>query len=226
MSLALHECSVVFESQQVVVRPRFSIRKDKGGRLLPKHHSNLDPTLVGVKAFEHPAVKNYWKWLLEEYRPRHSVALVTPCSNVKPYTKSPTSRKIRGMLRHLGLWSSNEPRGIEWLYFSDLLILVPYQMVEDYPACCYEVPPDLVLGDKDLVKLVAGLLAKAMERLVDRGLERVIVFLSRKHLRLWDDARIKAASWPLETRVKYTLFSTKELAKAIEAVVKAGQREG
>lgn len=225
MSLVVREHLAVFESRQIVVRSRFSIRKDGSGRLLPKHHGGLDPALVGVKAFEHPAVKSYWEWLLEEYRPKHSIALIAPCSNVKPYTKSPTSRKIRGMLKRLGLWSGNKPRDIEWLYFSDLLILVPYQAAEGYPACCYEVPPDLVLGDRDLVELVAKLLAKAMERLVERGLERAIVFLPRKHLHLWDAARTRASSWPLETRVKYTLFSTRDLAKAVEAALEARRRE-
>ena len=203
---------------------RFSTRKSGDGRFLPRHYAGLDPGLVGVKAFEHPAVKGYWRWLLEEYRPRHGIALVTPCSNVKPYTRSPTSRKIRGMFQRLGLWGDGGPLGVEWLYFSDLLILVPYSMAESYPACCYEVPPDLVLGDENLLELVVGLLAKAVEKLVEKGLERVIVFLPRKHLRLWDAARARASSWPFEVRVKYTLFSTRELAKAVEMVV--GVRRG
>lgn len=205
----------------MVVKSRFTIRKNGSGRLLPKHHKGLDPALVGVKAFDHPAVKSYWRWLLEEYKPRYSVALVTPCSNIKPYTRSPTSRKIRGMLRRLGLWSGEGPQGIEWLYFSDLLVLVPYSKAENYPACCYEVPPDLVLVNEKLVGLVVDLLAKAMEKLVGRGLEKVIVFLPRKHLRLWDSACIKASLWPFEARVKYTLFSTKDLAKTVEVVVRS-----
>jgi len=208
---------------QLQPRPktRFSIRKDEAGRLVPRHYEGVDPALVGERAFEHPAVKKWWQWLREDYEPAASTALITPCSSVKPYTKSPTSRKIRGLLRRLGLWSSDgdRPAGIEWLYFSDLLILVPYERVEEYPACCYEVPPDIVLGNSRLEGLVAGLLAEAMEAIVRRGVVDVVVFLPRKHLSLWEKARQRASVWPREHRVTYTLFSTKRLGETIAGVV-------
>jgi predicted RNA-binding protein len=137
-----------------------------------RHYQGLDPGLVGEKAFEHPAVAEYWRWLTEEYTPPSSTALVTPCSNVKPYTRSPASRKTRGLLRRLGLWDeeAGKPAGIEWLYFSDLLLLVPYSKAEDYPACCYEVPPDVVLASRELSSLVVEKLANAVERLWGGGL--------------------------------------------------------
>ncbi len=202
--------------------PRFSIRKDAEGRLVPRHHVDVDPGLVGEKAFTHPATRRWWRWLLEEYEPAYSVALVTPCSSVKPYTRSPTSRKIRGGLRRLGLWDEKEdkPRGLVWLYFSDLLILVPYERAEEYPPCCYEVPPDLVLGSPELAERVSTLLAEAVKRLVDRGLEKAILFLPRKHKRLWSMAREKATRWPRERMVGYTLFSTRELLEAIYSDVR------
>ncbi|BES81974.1 DUF5591 domain-containing protein [Pyrodictium abyssi] len=208
---------------QLQPRPktRFSIRKDEAGRLVPRHYEGVDPALVGEKAFEHPAVKKWWQWLREDYEPTASTALITPCSSVKPYTKSPTSRKIRGLLRRLGLWSSDgdRPAGIEWLYFSDLLILVPYERAEEYPACCYEVPPDIVLGNSRLEGLVAGLLAEAMEAIVRRGVVDVVVFLPRKHLSLWETARRRTSVWPREHRVTYTLFSTRSLGETIAEVV-------
>ncbi|NOZ88887.1 MAG: hypothetical protein GXO15_03085 [Crenarchaeota archaeon] len=198
-------------------RGRLSIPRSPEGGWPRRFHRGLDPELAGPKAFGHPAVRAWWRWLREEYTPPYRVALVTPCSNVKPYTRSPTSRKIRGMLRRLGLWdeAGDKPRGIEWLYFSDLLILVPYTRAEEYPPCCYELPPDQVLENPELAEKVATLLAEAMERLVDRGLERLIVYLPRKHLRLWDAAKAKAAKWPGEERVTYSLFSTKPLAERL-----------
>lgn len=196
---------------------RFSIRKDREGRLVPRHTEGLDPALVGERAFSHPAVHDWWRWLLEDYEPAYPVALVTPCSNVKPYTRSPTSRKIRGLLRRLGLWDreADRPHGVAWLYFSDLLVLVPYERAEEYPPCCYEVHPDLVLGSPGLRERVTSLLAEAVEGLMDRGLERVVVYLPRKHLRLWSEAREKAAKWPSEIHVKYSLFSTRPLGEAV-----------
>ena len=191
---------------------------------MPRHTAGLDPGLVGERAYTHPAVREWWRWLLGEYVPEGSVTLVTPCSSVKPYTRSPTSRKIRGLLRRLGLWSdaSDRPAGIEWLYFSDLLILVPYWRAEEYPACCYEVHPDTVLGNPALRERVATLLASAMERLVDQGLRHAVVYLPRKHLKLWTMARERASRWPRETLVKYSLFSTRPLGEAIQQVLGTG----
>jgi len=176
---------------------------------------NIDPMLTGTKAFKHPAVNRYWRWLLEEYRPRYSVALVTPCSRVKPYTKSPTSRKIRGLLRRLGLWNVGSPRGIVWLYFSDLLILVPYEKAEEYPACCYDVPPSMVLTNGLLRTRVVKLLAEAVSRLVWRGLAELIVFLPKAHKRLWDEAKRYAGMWPGEVVVRYTIFSLDGLRRIL-----------
>ena len=201
-------------------KTRFSIRKDEAGRLMPRHYEGVDPDLVGERAFSHPRVREWWSWLLEGYTPRASVALVTPCSSVKPYTRSPTSRKIRGLLRRLGLWSTeeNRPRGIEWLYLSDLLLLVPYERAEEYPACCYEVPPDVVLQRPLLRSMVSGMLAEAIEGLMDRGLERAVVFLPRKHLRLWNEAKRRAARWPSETVTRYTIFGFDGLPDALNAL--------
>ncbi len=197
---------------------RFSIRKNGDGTLVPRHHNGLDPGLVGEKAFSHPAVREWWKWLLSSHVPRSEIALVTPCSNVKPYTRSPTSRKTRGVLRRLGLWGDNAPKGIEWYYFSDLLILVPYDRAEEYPACCYEVPPSIVLSSPTLKERVTTLLSDAMTRL-SKWISDVIVFLPRRHLSLWEEARSKAAKWPRELRVKYTLFSFTGLEAAIKTVL-------
>ncbi|WP_231656718.1 DUF5591 domain-containing protein [Pyrodictium delaneyi] len=212
--------NALLQSQQKP-KTRFSIRKDEAGRLMPRHYNGVDPDLVGEKAFNHPSVRGWWSWLKERYQPENNIALITPCSSVKPYTRSPTSRKIRGLLRRLGLWDTiaDKPRGIEWLYFSDLLILVPYERAEEYPACCYEVPPDIVLENTELSRVVTTLLAESMEALLGRGVNQVIVFLPRKHLRLWEEARSKAAKWPREHRVTYTLFSTKSLGDAIINVI-------
>ena len=197
------------------MRGRLRVTK-VNGRFPAKHAKDVDPELVGLRAFDHPAVKAWHKWLLEEYRPRYSVALVTPCSNVKPYPLSPTSRKIRGVLRRLGLWDGAAPRSIEWLYLSDLLILVPYERAWDYPACCYELHPDEVLHNGVHYNLVASLLSRLIEsKLAGR---QVILFLPAKHLQIWEDAKRRASKWPMEHRVKYSIFSVKPLEETLARV--------
>ncbi len=186
-----------------------------------KHFYGLDPGLVGLRAFNHPSVKEWWKWLLEDYEPEYSIGLVTPCSNVKPYTYSPMSRKIRGTLRRLGLWDNvkDRPIRLEWLYFSDLLILVPYQRAHDYPACCYDVEPELVLAN-GLGILVTGKLREIMENLYHRGLRELVVFLPSKHLTLWGQAKRKAKTWPQEHHVRYTIYSLEELRRTLREVLR------
>lgn len=111
------------------------------------------------------------------------------------------------MLRRLGLWDAGGPRDIVWLYFSDLLILVPYEKAEEYPACCYDVPPSMVLTNGLLRTKVVKLLAEVVSRLVWRGLAKLIVFLPKAHKRLWDEAKRYADMWPEEIVVRYTIFS-------------------
>ena len=200
------------------MRGRLTVPKDKQGRFPAKHNAGVDPRLVGPRGFEHPAVRAWHRWLLEAYAPRSRIALITPCSNVKPYTLSPTSRKIAGLLRRLGLWNSVGPHGIEWVYLSDLLVLVPYWRAWDYPACCYELHPEDVLSDKRLFSRVTALLAQAMERL--SGLiTDVIVFLPRRHLRIWNEAKKLASTWPREHHAKYTIFGTGELGATIKLLL-------
>ncbi len=191
------------------------------GELLVASRSNgvrIDPSLVGEKAFKHPSVLEWWNWLKTSYMPKHSLALITPCSRVKPYTKSPTSRKIRAMLRRLGLWSENEgkPVGLEWLYFSDLLALVPYSKAEEYPACCYDVPPDLVLSKPQLLKYIVEPTCTVITRF-----RRIITFLPRKHIVIWEKTIKPCKKHVVEIRVKYTIFSMKELEQTIVKEVAA-----
>ena len=200
------------------MKGRLRIVKDDAGRFPARHWAGVDPALVGPGAFNHPAVRRWHRWLLEEYEPRSSIALVTPCSNVKPYPLSPTSRKVAGLLRRLGLWDGIGPRRVEWLYLSDLLVLVPYWRAWDYPACCYELHPDEVLSDERLFHRVAALLAQAVERLARRVMY-VVLFLPRRHLRIWEEAKRLASTWPREHRVTYTIFGTGGLREALEQLL-------
>jgi predicted RNA-binding protein len=173
---------------------------------------------VGLKAYEHPAVRRWWRWLLEDYRPEYSIALITPCSNVKPYTRSPVSRKIRKLLVRLNLWDheADKPKGVAWLYLSDLLALVPYEKATHYPACCYELPPKEALAT-NYVDKVATVIAEFIEK---SRLDHLVVFLPRNHHRIWHKARVYAKSWPQEHQVPYTIFSTRKLEEVLKGLIR------
>ena len=170
---------------------RIGISKIKLANGVWKAMGAIDPALRGYQALKHPAVREWHKWVLDEYEPRGEVILLTPCSNRKPYPKSPQSAKIRGVLRRLSLWDPRgpgymgAPRGVEWLYLSDLLLLVPYERATEYPACCYDLPPDAVLGNEEYRSKITRLLGKALNRLRGR---RIVAYLPSKHKRLLIEA--------------------------------------
>ncbi len=172
----------------------------------------IAPGLRGLEALDHPIVKYWHTWILRDYTPRHSIVLLTPCSNVKPYPRSPQSSKIRGVLRRLGLWDpagpgcGGAPRGLEWLYLSDLLMLVPYQAAHLYPACCYELSPREVLEDPTVRERVTGLLAGALDALAGKGVRLIVAQLPRDHRLLLEEALGKASRPPRVEWVPYSLF--------------------
>ena len=156
----------------------------KDGRGWRARAARVDPGLVGPRAFGHPAVRSWHRWVRGVLAPRAPVVLVTPCSNRKPYPLSPQSAKIRGVLRRLGLWDPGgpglygAPRGVEWLYLSDLLALVPYDRAHEYPACCYELPPSML--DEDGLNQVALAVRGFLERNTGR-IHRIILYLPRSY---------------------------------------------
>ena len=200
--------------------PRYTVPKDVSGRFPAKHAKGVDPELVGLRAFEHPAVLEWHRWVAEEYEPGSDVLLVTPCSNVKPYTRSPTSAKVRGVLRRLGLWdaATGRPRRLDWVYLSDLLALVPYERAEEYPACCYELHPDDLLSSPRHLATIASVVARALERLAER-LDAVVLFLPSKHLMVWEEAEKRASRKPRVVRVKYSIFSVKGLEETLAGLL-------
>ena len=168
--------------------------------------ARVDPGLRGVGAFDHPAVREWHGWLLDGWMPRENVAILTPCSNVKPYPRSPMSGKVRGVLRRLGLWDTEgpglygSPRGVEWYYVSDLLVLVPYERAHEYPACCYELRPEEVLASKPHLDRLVGLLSRVLGKLAGDG-RRVLAYLPSKHRRIVEMAGADGLEW-----VRYDLF--------------------
>lgn len=149
------------------MRPRYSVPRGREGW---PSRGVVDPGLSGPGAWSAAPAREWRRWVREEYTVSGGVLLLTPCSNVKPYPRSPMSRKIRGVLRRLGYWDPHgpgfygSPRGLEWVYLSDLLALVPYNRAGEYPACCYEYPPDLIIGDGDKLGELRGTLRGFLER--------------------------------------------------------------
>ncbi len=168
------------------------------------------PGLSGPQAFWHRDAVDYRARVPELMGERSGAPLLlTPCSNVKPYPRSPQSAKIRGVLRRLGFWDPSgpgmygSPSGLGWIYLSDLLGLVPYEVAHEYPACCYNYPPDLLEADRraweELISTIAAGLSSAEP-------EVIIAYLPRRYLLILGEAIESAGvNLRLET-VPYHLF--------------------
>jgi predicted RNA-binding protein len=171
----------------------------------------IDPALRGEAAWSHPAAVEWRRWVSLAWRPRGGLVLLTPCSNVKPYPRSPQSGKVRGVLRRLGLWDpggpgyKGAPTGLDWVYLSDLLGLVPYERAHEYPPCCYEYPPSLLHSSPARLLELASTLAPALERAAGGGAV-VVAYLPRGHRRLLEEALSRARMAPRVEWVAYSLF--------------------
>jgi len=189
---------------------RYTIPKTQAGwPVRPDPSRGPDPGLTGPAAWGHPAAAGWRRWTASSWEPRGCLVLITPCSNVKPYPRSPQSAKIRGALRRLGLWDPRgpgyrgAPLGVDWVYLSDLLGLVPYEAAHRYPACCYEYPPSLLTPrqEGELAEALAGALSRAARR----GAV-LVAYLPRRHASILRAALHAASPGPRVEWVPYHLF--------------------
>ena len=171
----------------------------------------LDPGLTGPRAWSHPAAVAWRRDIAAKWAPASRVVIVTPCSNVKPYPRSPQSGKVRGVLRRLGLWDSRgpgykgAPRGVDWVYLSDLLGLVPYEHAHEYPACCYEFPPQLLHSDPGMVEELVEAVRPPLERAAQHGAV-ILAYLPSRHRAILEEALRRAKPRPEAVWARYNLF--------------------
>ncbi len=191
------------------MRKRYSIPKTNGR--WPRKSLHLVPDLIGIRAFESSMVIWFWDYMIYRYKPLYDTVLITPCSNVKPYPLSPMNRKIIGILRRNKLWDEEKNRPlIEWLFLSDLLGFVPYTHTWIPPACCYDVPPDIVEDNEKLHKTVRNVVEKTWQR-IHPYYRKAIIYLPKRYHKLLP----KDYGNPTKIMVKYNLFSTREIERVL-----------
>ena len=193
----------------VIMGKRYTINKDNGRWRRRVLH--IIPELIGERAFENSLVQGFWDYMIHRYRPQYDIALITPCSNVKPYPLSPMNLKIKGILRRLGLWDYKGKKPlIEWLFLSDLLGFVPYTYSWIPPACCYDVPPDIVETKKTLYRKIKHILEEAWVR-ISPFYNKIIIYLPQKYYKFLP-RRLDASKTVF---VKYHIFRTKILEESL-----------
>ncbi len=150
-----------------------------------KQHVHFNPLLADQYAYMNNLVHRHWEYMVYSWKPSNSLLLLTPCSNNKPYIKSPMNTKIRRILQRLELWDkgSDQPSGIDWVFISDLLGPVPYNYTWVEPACCYEAPPN-ILDDKPCLENKVIEVIKQWWNRVHGYYKNVLYYLPVKYHRL------------------------------------------
>ncbi len=181
----------------------------------PRKALHIIPSLINEYAFNHNLVGNFWDYMIYRYKPRYNLVLITPCSNVKPYPLSPMNLKIRAILKRHRLWDPNNNRPLlDWLFLSDLLGFVPYTHTWIPPACCYDVPPDVVEKNDTLYRKVKSIVRETWRR-IHVYYEKALVYLPRRYYKLMPEDYGN----PSMIHIKYNLFSTRELEKIVASII-------
>jgi|Deesub1362B_J571_1020462.scaffolds.fasta_scaffold00308_12 archaeosine synthase len=101
-------------------------------------------------------IRRFASRVLERYYPKSKILLLLPCSAVKPYSLSPSHRRI---IKSLGKLR----RGVDELIITSPLGIVPRFLETVYPAMHYDIP---VTGrwDEEEKKWASSLLREFVER--------------------------------------------------------------
>ncbi len=176
--------------------------------------------ITGPNAFFHPSVSKWHKWLIENFVPNEKIVLITPCSKKKPYPTTSQSGKIRRILEKLKMWNprahgyKGNAVGIQWIYLSDLLVIVPYEKATEHPACCYEYPPDYIMNNPVIHEQYIRILGKILSKFGDTT---IVTYLPRKHKDMLKKA-IESHGLNIDMiSVKYNIFyGIRNLYKTLE----------
>ncbi|ABU82092.1 Queuine tRNA-ribosyltransferase contain PUA domain-like protein [Ignicoccus hospitalis KIN4/I] len=163
--------------------------------------------LEGDWLFLHPTVKDYheflFSYLLDKMGPGE-VALITPCSKVKPYRDSFMYKKIESIINKYGndVWR---------FVMSEPLVIVPRFFDVYFPSAHYDYPPERVAPEE--VPIYVDLVRKALEVIATR-FERIVYTLPRKHKRIFEMAAEQA-----NLSANYTPYNVYFFPRLKEAIV-------
>ncbi len=162
--------------------------------------------LEGDWLFLHPTVKDYYEYLFSYLLDRMGpgeVALITPCSKVKPYRDSFMYKKIESIINKYG-------RDVWRFVMSEPLVIVPRYFDVYFPAAHYDYPPEKVMPDE--VPIYVDLLRKALEVLSVK-FERIVYTLPRKHKKIFEMAMEQA-----QLQASYTPYNVYYFPSLKEAI--------
>jgi len=138
------------------------------------------------------------------------VALVLPCTRIKPYRISATHRLAEARIRKLGI----EPF-VDVYILSEPMALVPRELDIYYPFANYDYDPKL-LSDEHREMLI-GIVAKILSKF--DVYKHVIAVLPRHHRKIFESSVLRAGINNV-TLFNYDRLAFKSVAEAVDFAAK------
>ncbi len=129
-----------------------------------------------VDLFKHPVVTAWHEYFLREWHSEKPIALLLPCTSVKPYSRSATHRLAYALLRKYGLETKVQVYSV-----SEPMLLVPRELEECYPFNSYDYPPALMTESEK--EEFAELLSVVLQKVAKLHI-RVVAVLPKHHFRI------------------------------------------
>ncbi len=120
--------------------------------------------------FNHPVVKKWHEYFMEFWNSDKGLAIILPCTSIKPYSKSATHKLAYSIIKKLDL-------DVQVYSVSEPMLLVPRELEECYPFNSYDYPPSKMTKEEkeEFVELLIDPLTKISK------LHRRIVGILPKH---------------------------------------------
>ncbi len=146
----------------------------------------------GEDLFINPTVRRWHEFFVQSYESTKPLALLLPCTSMKPYSRSATHRLAYSIIKR-----KNLDEYVQIYSVSEPMLLVPREVEECYPFNSYEYSPKVMTAQEkdefvDLLrkplakianqhKIIAGVLPAHHYSIVDRASrkEGVKLYLTR-----------------------------------------------
>ena len=130
----------------------------------------------GFDPFQHPVVKKWHEYFLNNWHSNREIALLLPCTSVKPYNKSATHKLAYSLLRKYKLEDKVQVYSV-----SEPMLLVPRELENCYPFNSYDYPPSLMTEEEkqEFIRLLSIALSH-----IHNIHKRIIAVLPKHHYKI------------------------------------------
>jgi len=162
----------------------------------------------GDSLFTHPAVKTFYKELIDTWQSEKPIALFMACTMHKPYSNSMMHKKVQGLIK-----KHDYEESIQQYIIGEPLIAVPREWEKKYPAANYEFPPEEMTkkGRKIFVNRLKIFIKK-----ISKMHDHFLIFTPNHHRQIILEC---ADSFINPVIIPYNIFQLPKLLTAIQETI-------